>query len=212
MAVKNIVTTTAEVSAQVAADTAANAAQTKPTFSLYSEATAIQIGYYGTKMAAVKFNIHEEIQKLLFSDARMLPVADLGVITPKALVVAPGGAPADTRPRSLDGEDSTGRIFAGQRIKIALPPLVAAQFRNGAKRKFATLIFPRLATINAIAIWIMTHVELSKKDDMTYFWSERGRRYRLNLDQDSVDPTYLRAKLGSFSTKFKARYDLADAS
>lgn len=208
---KNVVTTSAEVSAQVAADTAANAAQAKATFSIYSEASAIQVGYYAAKMAVVKFNIHEEIQKLLFSEARMLPNTDLGVIIPKKVVPAGGAATTDVRPRSLDGEGSTGRIFSGQRIKIALPPTVAATFRNGAKRKFATLMFPKLATINAIGIWIMTHVEASKKDNMTYFWSENGRRYRLNVEQDSVDPTYLRSKLGSFSTKFKARYDIADA-
>lgn len=213
----NLTTTNAEVDAQVSQDTAQNAAQPTPKFSIYSESSTIIVGGFGAKLACLKFNIHEELQIKLFDDARMPADTELGLMVSKRVVPPAGGGGGGGTPegrnKSQGDEDpgSVGRVFSGQRIKIAIPTTVRATLR-GPNPQFRTLIFPKLASINAIKLWIMTHVEASKVDDMTYFWTEKGKRCRLASSQNTADAAAIRAFLGTFKSKTRARYDLIDVN
>lgn len=156
---------------------------------LYSGESTIIIGKAGAKYVAQNVRMHEDLLLNVF-DVCSLKALGLtagasgntfywGYKKLAATVVAKrtDNSTVQSYPKGSGGGDAP----AGRRVKFPIPAAAAAQLKSyfgkaAGTRKFATLIFPNLATIPQIAMWFCTHIEPTKLSDIGKFWMPNGTK------------------------------------
>lgn len=106
---------------------------------------------------------------------------------------------------------SDGKIFSGRKVKFPISTTMASGLRvyfqaaGGTKtRKNASILFPNIATIPQIGVWLYTHLEAAKRPDIPYFIMPSGTKYFI---RPVPDPAALDLQVGEFAAATAASLD-----
>jgi hypothetical protein len=172
------------------------------------------LGVACSNIVVQQFKIHKEILKFVFTQANM-PTAN--VITTSVKSSTSKGTPLAGRavneaPTTSDAKGKQDRGFIGKMCRIPIPLAAGAElhkyFNSSANRKNVYIMFPKLATNGAIAMWIAQHADPSFLSKMGVFYNDRGVKVSFDptiADWTANDVGTITKLLGKFGATFTAR-------